>query len=170
MLSEKHMSAIERKLNICLEKLQELSNANGFRFSKKKKLSMHFCQSHKLHLDPSLYLDGEPVPVVKEHTFLGMIFDNKLNFIPHIQYLKAKCQKALNILKVALHYDWGAERWSFTQIIPSSGPVQIGAAAVVQRYRAGLLITGSLVRTHSGASFVINFASLSPESAWPSLA
>ena len=35
---------------------------------------------------------------------------------------------------------------------------------------AGLLITGSLVRTHSGASFVINFASLSPTSAWPSLA
>ena len=28
----------------------------------------------------------------------------------------------------------------------------------------------SLVRTHSGASFVINFASLSPASAWPSLA
>ena len=31
-------------------------------------------------------------------------------------------------------------------------------------------VTGSLVRTHSGASFVINFASLSPASAWPSLA
>ena len=28
----------------------------------------------------------------------------------------------------------------------------------------------ALVRTHSGASFVINFASLSPASAWPSLA
>ena len=66
---------------------------------------MHFCQSHKLHLDPSLYLDGEAVPVVKEHTFLGMIFDNKLNFIPHIKYLKAKCQKALNIIKVVSHYD-----------------------------------------------------------------
>ena len=37
-------------------------------------------------------------------------------------------------------------------------------------WRAGLLITVSLVRTHSGASFVINFASLSPASAWPSLA
>ena len=71
---------------------------------------MHFCQSHKLHLDPSLYLDGEPVPVVKEHTFLGMIFDNKLNFIPHIKYLKAKCQKALNIIKVVSHYYWGADR------------------------------------------------------------
>ena len=51
-------------------------------------------------------------------------------------------------------------------------PLSLGwvfsAGAVVQR--AGLLITGSLVRTHSGASFVITFASLSPASAWPSLA
>ena len=44
------------------------------------------------------------------------------------------------------------------------------AGAVVQRQLAGLLVTGSLVRTHSVASFVINFASLSPASAWPSLA
>ena len=29
------------------------------------------------------------------------------------------------------------------------------------------MITGSLVRTHSGASLVSNFASLSPASAWP---
>ena len=31
-------------------------------------------------------------------------------------------------------------------------------------------VASSLVRTHSGESFVINFASLSPASAWPSLA
>ena len=45
----------------------------------------------------------------------------------------------------------------------------VWAGAGVQRKRAGLLITGSLVRTHSGTSFVINFASLSTASAWPSL-
>ena len=32
---------------------------------------------------------------------------------------------------------------------------------------AGLLITGSLVRTHSGACFIINFTSLPPTSALP---
>ena len=62
----KHMSTIERKLNICLEQLQKWSNENGFQFSKSKTVCMHFCQFHKLHLDPSLYLDGEQIPVVKE--------------------------------------------------------------------------------------------------------
>ena len=55
---------------------------------------MHFCQLRKLNLDPSLFLGGEPIPVVKEHKFLGLIFDNKLNFIPDIKYLKAKCKKS----------------------------------------------------------------------------
>ena len=70
-----------------------------------QKLCMHFCQFHKLHLDPSLYLDGKQIPVVKEYKFVGLIFDNKLTFIPHIQYLKSKCKEALNVLKVVSHYD-----------------------------------------------------------------
>ena len=79
-------------------------------FSKKKTVCMHFCQLHKHHQDPSLFLDGEQIPVDEQHTFLGLIFDKKLNFIPHIKYLKSKCQKALNIHKVVSHYDWGADR------------------------------------------------------------
>ena len=57
-----------------------------------------------------MYLDGEQIPVVKQYKFLGLIFDNKLTFILHIQYLKSKCKKALNVLKVVSHYDWGADR------------------------------------------------------------
>ena len=130
------MSTIERKLNICLEKLQKWSNENGFKFSKSKTVCMHFCQFHKLHLDPSLYLDGEQIPVVKQYKFLGLIFDNKLNFIPHIQYLKSKCKKALNVLKVVSHYDWGADRKSFYlgYIEPWSGPNWI----MVRSYMAQL--------------------------------
>ena len=31
-------------------------------------------------------------------------------FIPHIKYLRAKCLKALNLLKVLSHTSWGADR------------------------------------------------------------
>ena len=40
---------------------------------------------------------------------LGVTFDRKLSFIPHIKQLKAKCQKALNLLRVVAHTDWGAD-------------------------------------------------------------
>ena len=37
-------------------------------------------------------------------------FDTKLTFKNHIQYLKTSCQKALYILCVVEHTDWGADR------------------------------------------------------------
>ena len=35
--------------------------------------------------------------------FLGLIFDQKLSFLPHLRYLKNKCTKALNMLCVVAH-------------------------------------------------------------------
>ena len=55
-------------------------------------------------------MDGTPIPVVEENKLLGVIFDRKLSFIRHIKQLKAKCQKALNLLRVVAHTDWGADR------------------------------------------------------------
>ena len=73
---------------------------------------LHFCQLRKAHDDPVLTLDGTPIPVVEETKFLGVIFYKKkqLTCIPHIKKLKAKCQKALNLLRVVAHTDWGADR------------------------------------------------------------
>ena len=55
-------------------------------------------------------LNGTPVPVVEETKFLGVIFDRKLSFIPHIKHLKDKCTKALNLLRVLAHSSWGADQ------------------------------------------------------------
>ena len=60
--------------------------------------------------DPNILLGKTPIKVVKEAKFLGLIFDTKLTFKNHIQYLKTSCQKALDILRVVGHTDWGADR------------------------------------------------------------
>ena len=41
---------------------------------------------------------------------MGLLFDKKLNFIPHIKALKAKCLKALDVLKVLSNTNWGGDR------------------------------------------------------------
>ncbi|GFN82299.1 retrovirus-related pol polyprotein from type-1 retrotransposable element r1 [Plakobranchus ocellatus] len=51
-----------------------------------------------------------PIPVKGEAKFLGFFFDSKLNFSSHVKYLKKKCLKALNLLRVVGHTDWGADR------------------------------------------------------------
>ena len=66
-----------------------------------------------------LTLYGSPIPVVQEYKYLGLIFDKKLSFIPHIKYLKAKCLKSLNILKVLSQTTWGADRTTLLQLYRS---------------------------------------------------
>ena len=39
-----------------------------------------------------------------------MILDKKLNFIPHINYIKNKCNKALQLLRVIAPTNWGADK------------------------------------------------------------
>ena len=69
-----------------------------------------FCQQRKRHDDPVLTVNGSAIPVVDQAKFLGVIFDKKLSFVPHIKALRTKCLKALNLLKVLAHTDWGADR------------------------------------------------------------
>lgn len=104
------MNLIQRRLQQNLNSLQNWANQNGFKFSQTKTVCMHFCNKRKQHAEPELYLSDVLIPVVKEFKFLGLIFDSKLNFIPHIKELKRKCQKALNLLRVVSAQNWGADR------------------------------------------------------------
>ena len=90
-----NMSIIERQLQLCLNKLQQWATDNGFQFSKTKTVCIHICQKRGLHLDPQLFLDKSPIPVVEETKFLGVIFDRKLSFIPHLKYVKKEASKPL---------------------------------------------------------------------------
>ena len=115
----KHMHTIERQLQQCLNKIQKWALENGFKFSKTKTQCMHFCQLRGLHNDPVLKLDGVEIPVVDQYKFLGVIFDKKLSFIPHINHLKAKCHKALQLLRVVSHTDWGADKSTLLKLYRS---------------------------------------------------
>jgi len=106
----KNMATIERQLQLCLNKIQTWADQNGFKFSQSKTVCVHFCNKRKLHLDPVLKIYGHEIPVVEQVKFLGLIFDQKLNFKAHIDYLRVKCQKSLNLLRVVSKMDWGADR------------------------------------------------------------
>jgi len=55
----------------------------------------------------------EPVSVSPNGSrpkFLGVVFDRRLSFIPHIKHLKDKYTKALNLLRVLAHTSWRADQ------------------------------------------------------------
>ena len=106
----KSMTTIERQLQQNLNKIENWATSNGFKFSKSKTQCVHFCQLRKQHDDPVLHLYGSPIPVVEESKFIGILFDRKLSFIPHI---------ALNLLKVLSHTSWGADRTTLLKLYRS---------------------------------------------------
>ena len=105
----KYIRTAERQLQQIINKINKWATINGFKISKTKPQCMRFCQLRKMHNDPTLKLDDSEIPVVSQYKLLGIIFDRKLSFIPHIQYIKDKCNKTLNLLRIIAHTDWGAD-------------------------------------------------------------
>ena len=121
----KSMATIERQLQQNLNKIENWTTSNGFKFSKSKTQCVHFCQLGKQHNDPVLHLYGSPIPVVEESKFLVILFDRKLSFIPHIKYLKAKCLKKIESFKSAFLYFLGCRPNYTFQAVSVSSPVKI---------------------------------------------
>ena len=59
-------------------------------------------QLRKHNLDPQLYLNRTQIPTIGEAKFLGLIFDSKLSFIPHITSLNNRCTKSLDLKRFYL--------------------------------------------------------------------
>ena len=106
----KNTKSCERQLQVCLRKIEEWCIENGFKFSPSKTVCVHFHNKRSILPEPDLYLNGNRIKVVGETKFLGVIFDQKLSFIPHLKSLKSRCMKALDIIKVVANQEWGADK------------------------------------------------------------
>ena len=87
--------------------MQGWSGKNCFKFSASKLVSVHFCIIQGLYSGPELRLDGALIPVVEKTKFLGLLFDRKLSFIPHINKLRLHSLSSINLLRVVSNINWG---------------------------------------------------------------
>jgi len=82
---------------------------------------VHFSQLHSANVDPDLKFYGASIPVACEFKFLGLIFYRKLTFNKHVNYLKDRFMKALNLLRVQ---GLGNGLCDFAQVVPFSFPLR----------------------------------------------
>ena len=73
-------------MQLCVNSVQDWVSNNGFKFSTSKTVCMHFCNQRKHFAEPSI-LDKNPIKVVTEAKFLGVIFDRTLPYSSHVNYL-----------------------------------------------------------------------------------
>ncbi|GBO29721.1 putative RNA-directed DNA polymerase from transposon X-element, partial [Araneus ventricosus] len=129
-----NMNFIERQLQNAVNKLVAWCNNNGHSISPEKSRCVHFCRKRNVHLDPVIHVQNVAIPVVDDIRFLGVIFDRKLTFLPHILHLRRRCERSLNILKVLSRTSWGADRTSLLRIYQ---------AVVLSRIDYGCMVYGS---------------------------
>ena len=132
--SSKSINVIERRLQNTIDEIVKWTLENGFTIAANKTVAMHFCPQNKCY-DPALNL-GLPygnahIEFVQEHKFLGLIWDTKLNFKAHIKYLKQKCYKALNLIKVVSHTVWGADSKTLIKLYKSLVLSKLDYGAIV---------------------------------------
>ena len=98
-----------RFMQLCVNSAQDLVSNNGFKFSTSETVCLHFCNQRKHFAEPST-LHKNPIKVVTEAKFLGVIFDRTLSYSSHVNNLKTNCLQVLDILKIVGHTDWGADQ------------------------------------------------------------
>lgn len=108
--SSANLTICERQLQLTINNLAKWADQNGFKFSPEKTVCVLFSRRRGLVPDLALSINGHDLAVQEEHKFLGMIFDKKLTFSPHIKALKTRCLKSLNLMKVIAHKNWGADK------------------------------------------------------------
>ena len=115
-LSSSTIPSIERKLQLAINKISSWTAKKGFKISESKTVAIHFHRRRGLQSEPNLNINGNRISFQPHAKFLGLIFDQRLYWRPHIDYLKKKCLKSLNLLKCLSNTHWGSDRLALLRI------------------------------------------------------
>ncbi|GFT03549.1 putative RNA-directed DNA polymerase from transposon X-element [Trichonephila clavipes] len=114
------MRLIERQLQTAVNNIVKWCDTNGHSISASKSCCVHFCRKRGIHPDPEIRIRDIQIPVVPDVRFLGVIFDRRLTFLPHILHLRKRCEKSLNLLKVLSNTSLGRIDHHYSECIRQS--------------------------------------------------
>ena len=106
-LSGKNSKYVEKKVQSDLDNINLWCEKWGFLISPTKTVVVIFNRKKNIG-EIILKLGNNVLSVVKEIKFLGMILDEKLTWLKHIQYVHLRCTKVLNCMKLLTGTKWGA--------------------------------------------------------------
>jgi len=102
------LNVIKNTIQIALDKLHTWTRRNGFKFSSSKTKVVHFTKETRMRELPELKLGQENLSYSTSAKFLGITYDSKLTWQPHLKNLKINCQKLLGIMKMLTSQKFGA--------------------------------------------------------------
>lgn len=103
------------QLQNAINSLTQWSSKSGFKFSPSKTQCIIF-NKKKNNLLHNIHINNIPAAYTNNVCILGMIFDSKFTWTPHLQKLKKSCNNKMKIIKTLSHFTWGAEKNSLILI------------------------------------------------------
>jgi hypothetical protein len=103
----RNIKILENKIQLSVTLIQNWCNENGFKISINKTTGVLFSKRNGLS-KINIKIDQKQIKMEDKVKFLGVIFDNKLSWKPHIEYIIEKCKKRLNLIRAISGYSWGA--------------------------------------------------------------
>lgn len=103
-------------LQEAVDNISAWSRDNGFRFSESKTTSIHFCRVRNCDHHLQISLNNTTLTHASNIRYLGLVFDEKLNWKTHINHLKQACFSKINLLKKLSNTHYGANRFSLLNI------------------------------------------------------
>lgn len=117
----------------------ETAEKSGYRFSPSKTKCVHICRRRKHHDDPCILIKGRRIECQSTVKFLGLTFDCKLTWLPHITNIVHICRKILILIRCVTSCTWGADRETLLKIHQS--------LLVLSRVNYGFVIYSSAGRS-----------------------
>jgi ribonuclease HI len=114
-IGHRKTNTLIKKIQQSIEEINNWCNQNGFKISIAKTVGVLF--TNKRYLPTiDIKIDNEIIKMENKAKFLGMIFDRKLSWKQHIEYIIEKCKKRLNLMRAVSGYQWGASKKSLLAI------------------------------------------------------
>jgi len=114
-IGHKKTKTLVNKIQQSIDKINSWCNQNGFKISVTKTVGVLFTNKKQLPII-NIKIDHELIKIENKAKFLGMIFDRKLSWKPHIEYIIEKCKKRLNLMRAVSGCNWGASKKSLLAI------------------------------------------------------
>jgi len=109
-------STLEQRIQNSLSAIQKWCDRSGFKISPSKTTAVLFTHSRQRGQDIRLTVNGQDIDITDSAKFLGVIFDRRLSWKPHIDYTITKCRRRMGLLRAVSGQKWGASKRALLMI------------------------------------------------------
>lgn len=105
-----NLDTLIKDIQTSLDEVSKWCERWGFKISVDKSCGIVFTNKTKIKIINPLTLTGSILKMENKVKFLGLIFDKKLNWSEHIDYIIERCNKRLNLMRMLAGSQYGASK------------------------------------------------------------